>query len=432
MLFKDITIFDGDFQAREHQWVGVGSDGRIGYIGDAAPENAASYSELYDGRRKLLMPGMFNAHAHAPMTLLRGYAENLPLQRWLHERIFPFEAKLTDAYVLPAMRLAVAEMLRFGTVGFSDMYFNSDVRAQVVGESGIKCNMSHSISEFAGARYAETAFKGINDHLISAYHGAFDGRLRVDYCLHSEYTTQEAIVRDVAAAARESGLGLQVHVSETQQEHEECKQRHGGLTPVAYLEACGVLDVPVTAAHCVWLEPDDVRIMREHDATVATCPASNMKLGSGIAPIPRYLDAGLRVALGTDGPASNNNHDMFQDLYVMLLANRGVDRDPVGITPEQALTIATANGAFAQGRGDCGKLELGYKADLVVLDLDLPWMMPVTDLARNVAYAANGSEVVLTMVDGRVLYRDGVYLTIDVERAMHETQAARDAIVSQL
>ncbi|MBQ6454131.1 MAG: amidohydrolase [Coriobacteriales bacterium] len=432
MLFKDISIFDGGFKLHEHQYVGVDTSGRIAYIGDGAPADPDAYGEVYDGRRKLLMPGMFNAHAHAPMTLLRGYAENLPLQRWLFEMVFPFEARMTDDDVLPAMRLAVAEMLRFGTVGFSDMYFNSDVRAQVVGESGIKCNMSHSISDFAGARYADTPFKGIHDHLISAYHGAFDGRLLVEYCLHSEYTTREPIVRDVAAAARESGLGLQVHVSETRQEHEECKQRHGGLTPVQYLEACGVLDVPVTAAHCVWLEPQDIEIMKAHGATVATCPASNMKLGSGVPPIPRYLDAGLRVALGTDGPASNNNHNMFQDLYLMLLANRGVDRDPVGITPEQALTIATANGAQAQGREDCGKLEPGFKADLIVLDLDSPWMMPVTDLARNVVYAANGSDVVLTMVDGRVLYRDGEYLTIDIERAMFETQAARDSIVSRL
>ena len=168
MLFKDISIFDSRFELHEHQWVGVGASGRINYIGSEAPADPSAFGEVYDGRRKLLMPGMFNAHAHAPMTLLRGYAENLPLQRWLFEMVFPFEARMTDDDVLPAMRLAVAEMLRFGTVGFSDMYFNSDVRAQVVGESGIKCNMSHSISDFAGARYADTPFKGINDHLISA------------------------------------------------------------------------------------------------------------------------------------------------------------------------------------------------------------------------------------------------------------------------
>lgn len=429
MLFSRIGILDEDFGYRADRYVGV-ENGRIVYIGLEEPER--DFGEVYDGRGKLLMPGMFNAHAHAPMTLLRGYAENKALDAWLNEQVFPFEAKINDERAYPATLLAIAEMLRFGTVSFSDMYYHSDARARAVGESGIKCNMCEGLLDFNDEDYRTTDAYQLNERLIREYHNAFKGRLKVDLCLHAEYTTTPTFVRTVAESAKEHDLNMHVHLSETRSEHEECKQRHGGMTPAAYFADLGVFDQPTTAAHCVWIEADDFSILADKGVTVATNPVSNLKLGSGIADEPAITAAGIRLALGTDGVASNNNHNMFKDMYLLSLVHKGVNHDPVGMDPRYVLKVATRNGALSQSRPDTGLLAEGMCADLIVLDMDVPWMSPVTQTERNIVYSAQGSDVVLTMVDGKVLYRDGEYLTIDVERAMYDTQRARDAIVSEL
>lgn len=344
--------------------------------------------------------------------------------------MFPFEAKITDEAAYPATLLAIAEMVRFGTVSASDMYYYDDARAQAILESGFKCNLCDSVLCFEDIDYRTTDHYATDERLIKTYHGAGDGRLLIDLSLHAEYTTTPTIVRTVADNAKRHGLRMHVHLSETCKEHEECKQRHGGLTPAAYFEELGVFDVPTTIAHCVWCTPEDFAIMAAHGATVATNPASNAKLGSGIADMRAILASGVNLALGTDGVASNNNHNMFKDLYLLMLMGRAATCDPVGISPQEALRVATRNGALSQGRDDCGLVAEGMRADLVVLDIDVPWMQPVTDLACNLVYSAQGSDVVLTMIDGTVVYRDGAWLTIDVERAMAETQMWRDRIVA--
>ena len=430
MLFKNIDLLDENLDHKSGWYVGV-ADGRIAYVGEDMP--AEDFGETYDGTGKLLMTGLVNTHAHSPMTLLRGYAENLPLQRWLFDSVFPFEAKINDELARPATDLAIAEMLRFGTVSFSDMYFYDDARAAAIIESGIKCNLCSSISCFdPETEYRDTPQFGINKHLLETYQGAADGRLVIDLCLHSEYTTTEKIVRGVAEHAKEKGTIIQVHVSETKSEHEECKERHGGLTPVAYFEQTGVLDVPVVAAHCVWVTSEDMDILAAHDATVASNPASNLKLGSGICDIRGLLEHGVRVTVGTDGPASNNATNMFRELYLLSIVQKGITHDPEGLAATDVLHAATIAGAQAQGRADCGALKVGNRADLIVIDLQVPWMQPITDVCNNIVYSDTGSAVMLTMVDGRVLYREGEYLTIDIERAMHDTQAARDSIVASL
>lgn len=429
ILFADIALLDEQGTYRPHTYVGV-RDSRIDYVGQTMPTQA--YGEIYDGRGKLLMPGLYNAHAHAPMTLLRGRGENLPLHRWLDEAVFPFEDELSDEDVYYGTLLGIAEMLRFGTVSFSDMYYHSDARAEAVLDSGIKCNLSHSIVSFDPSQaYRDIPQYAINEHLVSAYHHAGDDKLLVDFSLHAEYTSTPQVVADFAQATREAGLRMQVHVSETAKEVEECRRRHN-MTPVAYLDSAGLFDVPTTAAHCVALDDEDFAILAAKEVTVATCPASNAKLGSGIADVARMRAEGIPVALGTDGVASNNNHNMFSDMYLLALMQRAERRDPVGLPVGEVISIATRNGALSQGRDDCASVAIGMKADLLVMDIDTPWMNPVEDMASNVVYAAQGSDVVLTMVDGVVLYRDGLYPTIDVERVTFEVCRARERIVSAL
>lgn len=433
MLFSDIAMLDENFEVQTNRWVGT-SDGEITYIGDEppAPEEAARYGEVYDGDEKVLVPGMYNAHAHAPMTLLRGYAENLPLQTWLNDRVFPFEDKITGEDAYWATMLACAEMLRYGTVSFTDMYYHSRDRIRAVTECGMKMNSCEGLVAFEDKPYAEYPICALNEELVREFHGSADGRILIDYNIHSEYLSTPTVVADVAQIAKDKGLNIHVHVSETKLEHEECKERRGGLTPVRYFEGLGVFDVPVTAAHCVWVDEGDIEILADRGVYVAANPVSNMKLGSGFAPISRMLERGVRVALGTDGMASNNNNDMYQDLFVLALTQKGATLDPTVVSPATAMRAATRTGALSQGRKDCGHIALGAKADLAVLDASGPSWCPATDLLNNLVFAGHGADVCLTMVDGKVLYRDGDFSTLDVERAKAEVEVRTQRIISSL
>lgn len=429
MLFEHIGIIDESFAFQPDCFVGVKGD-TISYIGTEAPSE--SFGERFDGTGKVLLPGLVNAHSHAPMTLMRGYAENLALDEWLNTMIFPFEAQMTDDEVYPATLLAIAEMLRFGTTSFSDMYYFCDARARAILESGIKCNMSDTLIDFAGLPYDQLPTAAVNDHIYKSYHGANGGRLLVDMGLHAEYTSTPTSVRTFAEATKDMGLRVQVHVSETRKEVEECKARHDGMTPVAYLAAMGVLDNPTTAAHCVWLEPGDFELLAKYGTAIATNPVSNAKLGSGIADERSMSRAGVNVAIGTDSVASNNNLNMWQDLNMLALLGRASSCNPVGVTPQEILRYATRNGALSQGRPETGLIACGMRADLCVIDVDVPWMAPLSDMPTNLVYSAQGSDVVLTMVDGQVLYRNGEYPTIDIERVMFETTAARNTVLARL
>lgn len=433
MLFANIDLLDENLDHRRGQWVGV-RDGRIAYVGAEAPaaEEAATFGEVYDGRGKLLMPAFYNAHSHAPMTLLRGFAENLPLQAWLNDAVFPFEAKITPEDCYWGTLLACAEMARYGCVSFSDMYYHMDQVARAALDAGMKLNLSDTLIAFGDAGLGELPVDEENRRLVRDLQGAGDGRIVVDCNVHAEYTTNPRAVAELAAFAKERGLRVQVHVSETRLEHEECKQRHDGLTPVRYFESLGLFDTPVTAAHCVWVDDGDIDILAERGVFVAANPASNMKLGSGFAPVPKMLERGVNVCLGTDGMASNNNHDMMQDLYLLALLYKGSTGDPAVVTPKQALAAATRMGALSQGREDCGCVAEGMRADLCVLDVTGPSWAPMTNPLVNVVYAGHGADVCLTMCDGRVMYRDGAWPTLDVERAKAEVEARTRRIIGEL
>ncbi|MEF2560403.1 MAG: amidohydrolase [Eggerthellaceae bacterium] len=429
MLFEDINTVNASGDHIAHAYVGV-RDGRIDYVGKEAP--SATYDSTYDGRGKLLMPGLYNAHSHVPMTLLRGMGENMPLDRWLNDAIFPFEALMTDDDSYYGTLLGIAEMLRFGVVSFTDMYYHSEARAKAIIESGTKCNLGHSVLDFDPDISYDSLPEAVkNQELIRVFQGAADGRLMVDFNLHAEYTSTRKVAEGLAQAAAEEGVRMQVHVSETAAEVEGCRERHG-MTPVEYLADCGIFDVPTTAAHCVWLNDADRAILAEKGVFVATCPASNAKLGSGVAGVLAMRDAGVTVALGTDGVASNNNHNMFKDMYLLALMERAHSASPLGLSSADIICMATRNGALSQGREDCGDIAVGNRADIVVLDIDTPWMTPCEDMASSLIYSAQGSDVVLTMADGEVLYKDGEYLTIDIEKAQAEVLKSRMRIKNQL
>lgn len=428
MLFCGIDLLDEQFHLQKNRFVGV-RNGRIDYIGKTKPTEA--YDREYNGANRLLMTGAFNAHSHAPMTLLRGYAENLPLSEWLNSRVFPFEAKLRPNDIYNGTMLAIAEMLRFGTVSFSDMYYMGEEVARAVLETGIKCNFSRGVTCFDNSEYLDLKAYNEAQRLISLFHNAGEERLKIDLSIHGEYTSTPSVVAALAEHALEQQVHVHIHLSETLEEHEACKSRHG-KTPARYFYDLRVFENPTTAAHCVWLEDEDMDIFLENGVTVAACPVSNMKLASGFARVDKMLAKGLRVALGTDSAASNNNLNIFKDVHAFAIVYKASSGNPAAITPAQALHAITAAGARSQGREDCGVLKVGAKADLIVFDTAVPHMIPAHDVLNNLVFAAQGSDIRLTMVDGEVLYENGEYKTLDIEKVLFEAQQSTRDILERV
>lgn len=429
MLFKNISILDENYNLKENMYVGIKEE-TIDYIDTVEPKE--SFGESYDGKGKLLMCGFFNSHAHTPMTLMRGYGENMSLQDWLTKRIFPFEDKLNGESVYAGMLLGIAESLRFGIVSTTDMYYFGDDMARAILRSGVKNNLGRGVVNFSEDGEIDL-LPGFQEtkHLFKTYHKEGNGRLKVDISLHGEYTSNPKTALRLAEYMKSVDANMHVHVSETEFEHEECKKRHG-MTPVQYLRKHGLFDTNATAAHCVWLEGEDFDILAEKKVTVASCPISNMKLASGVCNIPLLLKKGVNVAIGTDSVASNNSLNMIEEMKVFAISNKGKQFDPTLVTPVETLRAATIAGAKGQGRDDCGKLAVGFKADLIVMDLSKPNMHPIHDLATNLVYSASGSDVLLTMVDGRILYQNGEYLTIDIEKAIYEAGKFTRRILGEL
>ena len=407
-------------------------DDKITYIDKELPKDAKSFGEVYDGQNKLLLPGFYNVHAHAAAVLIRSYADKQPLNEWLNDWIFPFEAKMTDEDYYWSTLLGMAEMARFGIVSCSDMYFGGEARVKALVESKMKCNTCEAIVSFDDIHFSEHPLYKVSMEMIDKYNGAEDGRIITDLCVHGEYTTKETICREIGQMAKDKNLIIHSHVSETQAEHEECKERHNGMTPIQYFESIGFLDAKNLIAHGDWLEKKDLEIMNDHGVSLATCPASNLKLGSGIAELPLFLDHGINIGLGTDGMGSNNNHNFLQDMYIMALLNRGHAHDSSLMPADIVLKIATQNGAKAQGRENCGSIKVGNKADLCVMDLSEIVWIPGENILNNLVYAGLGSDICMTMVDGNIVYKDGSWPHLDIEKIKAEVIARRKRIVGEL
>ena len=413
ILFKNITLMYEDGSTDSNMYVVV-KDEKIASIGKEYPMD--SYDRVISGEHKLLCPGFYNCHTHTPMTLFRGYAENLPLSRWLHEKIFPAEDRLYPEAVSVASTLSIAEMLKNGTVSFSDMYFFCEDIIEATAASGIKANISRSTVAFDPNITAQTddRFKEAVK-LYENYHNSADGRIKIDMSIHAEYSTVPSSCRYISDFALEKGLSMHIHLSETKSEHQACIEKYG-VTPTAFFEQNGVFRVPVIAAHCVHLTDNDMKIMAKNGATAVHNPASNLKLGSGIARLENMLSENINVTLGTDGAASNNTLDVMKEAYLAAILQKGSTGRTDSVPSGAFIRMLTQNGAKMQGRVDAGKLEVGARADLVMLDFDQIHVMPVYDYCDAFLFSANSSNVALTMVDGKILYENGEYQTIDIEK----------------
>lgn len=429
MLFKNIAILDENYEIEENMYI-LTEGKKITYIGKEMPVDYKG--EIYDGKNKFAMPGFFNTHCHVPMTLLRGHGEGLPLHRWLTEKMFPFEAKLTKEDIYWGTMLGAIELIKSGVVSFTDMYFEIEDMTRAVMESGLKMNVCHGVSLNPDIpNYRD--LKGYKDSikLLNYLKEKDIDSIKLDIGLHAEYTSNDALIEQVAEVAKELDLRVHTHVSETRKEHEECKEKNG-LTPVQYFNKLGLFDQPVTAAHCVYIEGEDFDILREKGATAVHNISSNMKLGSGFAPVKEMINKGINVSLGTDGASSNNNLNMMEEIHLAAMINKGITGDPEFLPPKDILRMATLNGARSQGRMDTGSIKVGNRADMVIVDLDRPHLHPIFDIRSNIVYSAQSEDICLSMIDGKVVYKDGELANIDVERVIFEADKIKDRILSEL
>ncbi len=428
MLFKNISIIDENFEIKSEMFVGV-KDDIIEYIGAEKPQE--NYGEEYDGKGKILSSGFVNLHTHSPMTLLRGYAENLPLDRWLNEKVFPFEDRLNCDRAYYGTMLSIAEMLSSGTTSFSDMYFFGDGVMKAVIDSKAKTNFSRSLVSFDDSPIEKSERFQESVYLTDKYHNTQNEKIKIDLCLHAEYTNHPAFIKQFGEYVQSHDQLVHIHLSETKSEHENCKAKYG-KTPARLFYDNGVMEKPTIFAHCVWVEDEDLDLFVNKNATVAHCPASNLKLGSGVCDTYKMLQKGVNVGIGTDSAASNNGLDIMREMYLAALLPKGMNNKADIITPQDIYKMATVNGYKAQGRHDCGVIKVGNKADLIVLDMTTPNMYPDFDILNNLIYSANKSNVVLTMVDGEVLYKNGEFTTIDVERMGYEVSRLVREVVNEV
>ncbi len=413
ILFKNISVIYENGNT-EHG-VNISVNGKyIDYIGKTEPES--TFDRVIDGKGKLLMPGLYNTHCHSSMSIFRGIGEDLPLQRWLEEKIYPAEDKLNDEKAYRGSMLACAEMIKNGIVSFSDMYFFCDGTVKAVAESGMKANISRSVVSFdpsADPVEDQRANEGLE--LFKKHHKSCDGRILIDMSLHAEYTNTEKMARYLADVCKDLGANMHIHLSENKKEHDECIAKRG-MTPTEFFASCGVFDSPTTAAHCVYITPNDAEILASNRATAAHCPVSNMKLASGVADLKLWRDSGLNITLATDSAASNNTLDIFKELSTCALIHRGITKEPSFPSAGSLIPYVTVNGAISQGRADCGRIAVGCKADIILIDMDAVNNVPSYDPLYSLVYSVNSSNVCLTMCDGEILYENGEFTQIDIEK----------------
>jgi 5-methylthioadenosine/S-adenosylhomocysteine deaminase len=371
-----------------------------------------------------LMPGLVNVHCHSPMTLFRGSGENLAVLQWLTEVLWPQEAHLSADDVYWGMTLAAAELLCFGVTTTCENYFFEDALADAVIDAGSRAIVTPGVLRLPGNEAGDSWWKVRIDELVgfqARRHGDHD-RIEAGFAPHAPYSVPLPVLADVAEAAREAGALFHIHVAETEDECDRFLAEHGGTEP-AVLASAGVFDGRVLAAHSVWLTPEDLSIFHDHDVAVAHCPQSNAKLASGIAPLTEFLARGIRVGLGTDGPASNNDLDLWEEMRLAGMLARLRNRDAAALSATAALDLATRGAGLALDRPDLGVLATGAKADMLAIDLDSPAFTPLLhddQLIEHLVWSASSRLVTDVWVGGEQVVMAGHCLTVDVERARAE------------
>ena len=401
-----LTMASGNKIEKGELWT---KDDRIVFVGESHDEektaeetamSATGWDREIDCRGNLLMPGFKDAHTHSGMTLLRSYADDMPLQDWLTKQVFPVEARLDAEKIYHLTRLAVLEYLTSGITSIFDMYLTPESVAKACVKMGMRCVQTGNVNNFSSSvEYMDEMYKELNhtSPLLSYMIGC-----------HAEYTCSEELLRSIAGLAHKYEAPVFLHVSETEKEVEECKGRYG-MTPPVFLDSIGMFDHGGGGYHCVHMTDEDMDVFEKRGLSVVTNPGSNTKLASGIAPISEFLKRGINVAIGTDGPASNNCLDMFREMFLVTGLAKLREKDASSVPAFEELKKATVNGAKAMNLKQCETLEAGMQADIIMIDLHQPNMQPLNNIANNIVYSGSKSNVRMTMIAGSILYEDGKF-----------------------
>lgn len=427
ILIKDINLVPMNYKDEVIKDTNIYIlDGKIMHIGEIRPDIVVE--KVINGKNKIAMPGLINSHTHIGMSLLRNFADDLPLHDWLTKKIWPAEANLKAEDVYWGSLLSMVEMIQGGTTTFCDMYFFMEEVGKGLEESGIRGVLTRGLIEEQGKnkiKLEETR------ELYKNWHGKGNGRIKVMVAPHAPYTCSPEFLQETFNLAKDLNTGIHIHLSETKKEVEDSFKIYG-KSPIKHVYDLGIFNLPTVAAHCVHLDDDDIEIIKEKGVFPVNNPGSNLKLASGFARVDEMLKQGIPVSLGTDGSSSNNNLNMFEEINLAALINKAVNNDAISVPALSALEMATINGAKAlQWDREIGSIEAGKKADIILIDTDKPHHYPHHNIISSLAYSTQASDVDTVIVNGKIIMENREINTLDVEKIMFMAEKHAQELINR-
>ena len=425
ILIKNINLLpmDGKEEVIKDTNIYIEGD-KITHIGEL--KEGIKVDRIIDGKNKIAMPGLINSHTHIGMSLLRNFADDLPLHQWLTQKIWPTEANLKAEDVYWASLLSMVEMIQSGTTAFCDMYFFMDEVGKGLEEIGMRGILTRGLIEDQGKNEEKLLD---TKNLYKNWHGKGNGRIKVMVAPHAPYTCSPEFLGDIMDLAKELDTGIHIHLSETEKEVKDSFEKWG-KSPIEHVYDLGLFEFHTVAAHCVHVNQKDMEIIKSKNVNPVNNPSSNLKLASGFAPVDEMLKMGINLGLGTDGSSSNNNLNMFEEIHIASIVNKAVNKDAVAVPAIEVLKMATINGAKAlDWNEDIGSIEIGKKADIILIDINKPHLYPIHNIISLLAYSVQGSDVDTVIVDGKILMENREMKTVDVEKIMYNTdKIAKDLV----
>lgn len=408
---EEQDIFEGEIWIKNDRILYIGDGSDTEQIYQKTPDICIAWDREIDCKRNLLMPGFKNAHTHSGMTLLRSYADDFPLDKWLNQMIFPVEARMNEEDIYHLSKLAILEYLTSGITAVFDMYLTPESIADAFDDMGMRCVQVGAVNDFSQSpELVEEMYLKLNKRSpLQSYVLGF----------HAEYTCQRNLLEQISSLSHKYKAPVFTHLAETENEVAGCRVRYG-LTPMAFLDLLGMFDYGGGGYHCVHMTEEDIDIMQKRGLFAVTNPGSNLKLASGIAPVGRFLEKGVKVAIGTDGPASNNCLDMFREMFLVTGLAKFRQKDASAVDAVEVLKMATVNGALAMGLKEADILAPGKLADLIMIDLNQPNMQPIHNIPKNIVYSGSKQNVIMTIVNGKILYENGVFFVSDSPESIYQ------------